>query len=315
VASRTRTHTATPTPPVPRDVLRVLRHGGTAALVCAAASSAVTLFWLAVLVGWPHQLAWLLPASLDVYAGTSLYVGYRLPTGHPAAASAARNARFALSLTVGSNGLYHALTLFGSAWPVWVHDSLLVAVSALPPVVVERLLHLRSIVGTAAVDAGPVVAAPAAPAVARPGAVLPAVAAPAVDRHPVRAALEPAAPKTAAAAESRDSVPAPAAAVSNRVAKTATAATGNGNVIPIGSGRRDPGYWAATAGPHYRRHQPADGTEIPAKQFAEILRAAGIDVPASDRGERNVRNYARDWAKDNSTDDQADEPERDREVA
>jgi len=136
-----------PTPDAPGDVMTVLRHGGTAALACAAASSAVSLYWLAILVGWPAALAWLLPASLDVYAGTSLYVGYRLPVRHPAAKSARRNARFALSLSVASNAIYHALVLFGSAWPVWVHDTLLVAVSALPPIVVERLLHLRSKVG------------------------------------------------------------------------------------------------------------------------------------------------------------------------
>jgi hypothetical protein len=150
----------------PADVHAVLRHGGTAALVCAAASSAVSLFWLAILVGWPPALAWLLPASLDVYAGTSLYVGYRLPGAHPAANTARRNARFALSLSVACNGIYHALVLFGAEWPYWVHDSLLVAVSALPPVVVERLLHLRSKIGNGHAAASDTVAAPAPKAAA-----------------------------------------------------------------------------------------------------------------------------------------------------
>lgn len=164
-------HGGEPVPDAPGDVMAVLRHGGTAALACAAASSAVSLFWLAILVGWPAPLAWLLPASLDVYAGTSLYVGYRLPVRHPAARTSRRNARFALGLTVACNAIYHALVLFGSAWPFWVHDTLLVAVSALPPVVVERLLHLRSRVGNGHA-ATPAAATPIAPAPppARPAA-------------------------------------------------------------------------------------------------------------------------------------------------
>lgn len=172
----------------PADVHKVLRNGGTAALVCAAASSAVSLFWLAILVGWPPALAWLLPASLDVYAGTSLYVGYRLPGAHPAANTARRNARFALALSVACNGIYHALVLFGAEWPYWVHDSLLVAVSALPPVVVERLLHLRSKIGNghaAAADTGS--AASAAKATAGTGnapAVGKETGKPPLDRQP-----------------------------------------------------------------------------------------------------------------------------------
>lgn len=166
-----------PAPDAPADVMAVLRHGGTAALACAAASSAVSLYWLAILVGWPAALAWLLPASLDVYAGTSLYVGYRLPVRHPAAKSARRNARFALSLSVASNAIYHALVLFGSAWPVWVHDTLLVAVSALPPIVVERLLHLRSRVGNGVAET----LAATAPAT---GNTVPQATAPSVARTP-----------------------------------------------------------------------------------------------------------------------------------
>lgn len=189
---------------VPASVVRMLRRGGTAALVCAAASSFVALFQLAVLVGWIVWIAWLLPASLDVYAGTSLYVGYRLPAEHPAAKAARRNARFALSLTIGCNAIYHALILFGAALPVWVHDSLLVAVSALPPIVVERVLHLSSKVGNGnpqpvapAVAAIAPVAAPATPtatavAVARTPAATPKPVAAALPG--ARAALLPVAP-------------------------------------------------------------------------------------------------------------------------
>ena len=209
-----------PVPDAPGDVMTVLRYGGTAALVCAAASSAVSLFWLAVLVGWPSALAWLLPASLDVYAGTSLFVGYRLPVRHPAARSARRNARFALGLSVASNAIYHALVLFGSAWPVWVHDSLLVAVSALPPIVVERLLHLRSKVGNGV--AATVPAATAATATPGPVARIPA---------PVPAAAVAVPPATAPAAALP---PRPAATV-----RPAAAVAGNAPVRLITAPEKD----------------------------------------------------------------------------
>lgn len=207
---RTRRGSDEPAPTAPGDVMAVLRHGGTAALACAAASSAVSLYWLAILVGWPGALAWLLPASLDVYAGTSLYVGYRLPVRHPAAKTARRNARFALALSVTCNAIYHALVLFGNAWPMWVHDTLLVAVSALPPIVVERLLHLRSKVGngntetpavTAATGNTPAAATPPRVAVPAPkpvAAVATTAATPSAAPVAVPAAATPAAPKTAA---------------------------------------------------------------------------------------------------------------------
>jgi len=211
---RTRRAPDEPIPDASGDVMAVLRHGGTAALACAAASSAVSLFWLAILVGWPAALAWLLPACLDVYAGTSLYVGYRLPPRHPAAKTARRNARFALSLSVASNAIYHALVLFGNAWPAWVHDTLLVAVSALPPIVVERLLHLRSKVGNG-------VAATSAPATATAGA------APAATPAPVAHAATPATPSVAATpATPRPATPAPrrATATGNGVTRLTTSA-------------------------------------------------------------------------------------------
>lgn len=218
---RTRRAGEEATPDAPGDVMAVLRHGGTAALVCAAASSAVSLFWLAILVGWPAALAWLLPASLDVYAGTSLYVGYRLPVRHPAAKTARRNARFALSLTVACNAIYHALVLFGSAWPFWVHDTLLVAVSALPPVVVERLLHLRSRVGNGH-------AATPAKATATPAATGNTV--PAATPAPVARREAPAAPSVAKQ---------PATPVAPPVAATRPKATGNGAIQLITSAQKE----------------------------------------------------------------------------
>lgn len=218
---RTRRPKDEPLPGAPADVMAVLRHGGTAALTAAAASSFVSLFWLATLVGWPKQLAWLLPISLDVYAGTSLYVGYRLPARHAAAKSARRNARFALALTVACNAIYHALVLFGSAWPVWVHDSLLVAVSALPPIVVERLLHLRSKVGNGNAET-PATATATGNAV--PVATPARVARPTQQATPA-VAPAPATPATPAVAASvPETPPAPRPATGNAPIRLVTAA-------------------------------------------------------------------------------------------
>jgi hypothetical protein len=285
---------------VPSDVLVALRRGGAAALVCAAASSAFSLFYLAILVGWPKQLAWLLPASLDVYAGVSLYVGYRLPSRHPASVSARRNARLGLGLSVACNGIYHALVLFGGAWPVWVHDSLLVAVSALPPIVVERVLHLSSKVGS-----GPV----AALAQDRPAAAVPEPGTEPRQSHAAsggngtrqpRSAVPPAMPvlsgiQNPALAEAATATPGtatPAPATIPRQPGSMPAATEPGNVVAINRGGSRPAQeWAKLALPEYRSYVERHGAAPTARVLCDLLRQAHSDlpVPQSERSERNIR--------------------------
>jgi hypothetical protein len=297
----------------PADVATVLRIGGTAALACAAASSAVSLFWLAILVGWPIALAWLLPASLDVYAGTSLYVGYRLPVTHPAAKSARRNARFALGLTVACNGIYHALVLFSSAWPYWIHDSLLVLVSALPPIVVERLLHLRSKIGHEAQAASG--SGSAAPAVTP----LP-VRAPGNGKTPAAAtgtrggnenpAAAPALPPTRPGIEG-----APAAVEPGNTRGPDGGNEDGGNVVAInGNGRLSLEAWATIALPLFREHAREHGEPPTANTLVTLIRAAHPDlrVPASERSARNIRSATETLAAGPAD---AEEAEPDREWA
>ncbi len=135
-------------PPVPASAIRVARIGGTLSLLAAAAISFTTLCRLGRLMGLQPGIAWLLPAALDIYAGTSIWVGFQIPEGHRARASAVWNARLALLLSVACNALSHALVLSaaGNGWTG--KDISLTAVSALPPIVVERLLHLQTLIGT-----------------------------------------------------------------------------------------------------------------------------------------------------------------------
>lgn len=130
---------------VPSSAVLVARLGGTAALLAAAAISASTLYHLGLHVGLLPTIAWLLPAALDIYAACAIFTGYRIPPENPARNSALWNARVALALTVGCNALEHVLSLAGTVITPAVRDGLLVAVASLPPLIVERLLHLQTL--------------------------------------------------------------------------------------------------------------------------------------------------------------------------
>lgn len=144
----------TPAPPVvPGAAVAVAKWGGTIALVAAAAMSVQTLYRLGRILGYAWWNAPLLPASLDVYAATAIWVGHRVPAEHPARATARANARIALALTVGANGLFHLLNLPDVHLPHWITVTLLVLVSALPPFVVERILHLQMTVSAGRAEA------------------------------------------------------------------------------------------------------------------------------------------------------------------
>lgn len=149
--NRTKKNSAPP-PAVPDAAVRDSRIGGTVALLCAAAISAQTLFALGRLIGLSAWTAWLLPAALDVYAMTSTRVAFQVPVGHDARNKAIWNARVALFFTISSNCLYHAMHLAAGHHRWTPADWALVGVSALPPIVVERLLHLQSIVNTGGAD-------------------------------------------------------------------------------------------------------------------------------------------------------------------
>lgn len=139
---------STTTPPTtPTSAVRVARIGGTVAELAAAAISAHTLYHLGGQLGLGPTTAWLLPAALDTYAFTALAVGYNLSADHPGQRSVLRNARLAFAMTLGANALDHFLQKAGQLVDPTVRDLLLVTVATLPPLVVERLLNLQSVLG------------------------------------------------------------------------------------------------------------------------------------------------------------------------
>jgi hypothetical protein len=146
--AKKRDKNSAPAPAIPKEAIRDSRIGGTVALFCAAAISAQTLFALGRLIGLSAWTAWLLPAALDVYAMTATRVAFQVPVSHDARNKAIWNARVALFFTISSNCLYHAMHLAAGHHRWTPADWALVGVSALPPIVVERLLHLQSIVNT-----------------------------------------------------------------------------------------------------------------------------------------------------------------------
>ncbi|WP_194890919.1 DUF2637 domain-containing protein [Catenulispora pinisilvae] len=137
----------------PASALLAARLGGALALVAAASLSFNALCDLARRAGL-GGLAALLPIAIDAFAASALFVAYRLPLGHPARRTTGRTARLALALTVGCNGLDHLLDLASYLLTRHVRDLLLVAVASLPPLIVERLLHLQTaLVGDHRLDA------------------------------------------------------------------------------------------------------------------------------------------------------------------
>lgn len=143
-ASTSSIDTAQATAATPASALLVARLGGALALAAAASLSFNALCDLARRAGL-GGLAALLPIAIDAFAASTLFVAYRLPPAHPAHRTTGRTARLALTLTVGCNGLDHLLDLAGYLLTRHVRDLLLVIVASLPPLIVERLLHLQTV--------------------------------------------------------------------------------------------------------------------------------------------------------------------------
>ena len=263
---------------VPASAIWMAKLGGTIALIAAAAISAQTLVSLGRTIGLHGKVAWLLPTSLDVYAATAIWVGYRIPAAHPASAVARRDARLALSLTVCCNVLYHLLALVGSELPKILTDPLLLCVGALPPLVVERIFHLQMAVrngndgpGSPAADAGPQGGSGNQAAVDTGAAAATEAAMPAATAEPI------AAPATG----NQAAVP-PAA---NR--------GGNGKQRPkktAGAGTAAPN-WGDLALPLWEAYVDKHGEAPTAPVLVGQLRTAypNLKVPGSPRSERNIR--------------------------
>ncbi|MEY9864153.1 hypothetical protein ABH935_009807 [Catenulispora sp. GAS73] len=133
-------HQAIALPALPPSVIRIVRIGIPISLLATEALSFQSLYSLGLLVGWSCALAWLLPVALDVYAAVSTAVWQAIPDEHEASKPAARNARFAICLTEGGNALNHLANAGGNT----AHMIMVLSVSALPPLIAERLLRLAA---------------------------------------------------------------------------------------------------------------------------------------------------------------------------
>lgn len=126
-----------PTAPARRDWL--LATGMTLVGLAAAASSFSGLFDLARRTGWLLWLCALLPLTVDAYAMTATRVWLAKSTCNAYARRWAKaNAIGAITVSVAGNAVDHAVAagVFRMVWP------LVVAVSAIPPIVLGLLVHM-----------------------------------------------------------------------------------------------------------------------------------------------------------------------------
>jgi hypothetical protein len=126
--------TATPTKP---DRLVLL--GMLVAAVSAAVASFTGLRGLALASGWPVQLAWLLPLTIDAYAMTAARVW--LARTSPARTFARANAIGAITGSIAGNATYHLVQagLLTVSWPI------VVIVGAVPAAVLGLTAHLHAL--------------------------------------------------------------------------------------------------------------------------------------------------------------------------
>ncbi|ARZ71192.1 hypothetical protein SMD11_5613 [Streptomyces albireticuli] len=113
--------------------------GMSAVGLAAAASSYAALQDLALRTSWWPWLSWLLPVTVDAYALTAVRVWLgRSTRSRTARAWAKANAIGGIALSVAGNAVDHAAAagVIPVSWP------LIVAVSAIPPVVLGLLVHM-----------------------------------------------------------------------------------------------------------------------------------------------------------------------------
>ena len=98
--------------------------------------------------GGQFRLAWLLPIAVDAYAVTATRVWLRTAGTARTRGYARRNAAGAIALSVAGNAAYHALDAAGVTSLVDVRAgwAVVVAVSAVPPVMLGLVGHLHALV-------------------------------------------------------------------------------------------------------------------------------------------------------------------------
>ena len=147
--------------------------GMSAVAVAAAVLSFSALSGLAVLAGVAgavplpgtvagFRLAWLLPIAVDAYAVTATRVWLRADADDRIRTYARRNALGAIGLSVAGNAAYHALSAAGVSTLATVRAGWLVvvAVSAVPPVILGLVGHLHALVTTHTGQPAPVAVPP-----------------------------------------------------------------------------------------------------------------------------------------------------------
>ncbi|MFD5754656.1 helix-turn-helix domain-containing protein [Streptomyces sp. NPDC127044] len=99
---------------------------------------------LARLAGWNETLAWGMPSVLAVYAGIAAAVASKRSQGAPGKKSAVIGAWLALSAAMTAQGLSHAIVTGHLPTQPLVPLWLVLATSAVPPLVFGHLLHLAA---------------------------------------------------------------------------------------------------------------------------------------------------------------------------
>ena len=116
--------------------------GMAVAAISAAVASFAGLRGLAEVAGWPDQLAWLLPVTIDAYAMTSARVWLAGTLGTNRARSFARaNAIGAIATSILGNAGYHLIAagIVAVSWPI------VVLVGAVPAAVLGLTAHLHAL--------------------------------------------------------------------------------------------------------------------------------------------------------------------------
>ncbi|MEU1600636.1 helix-turn-helix transcriptional regulator [Streptomyces sp. NPDC005708] len=99
---------------------------------------------LARLAGWNETLAWGMPSVLAAYAGIAAAVASKRPKEAPGKKSAVLGAWLALAAAMTAQGLSHAIVTSHLPTQPLVPLWLVLATSAVPPLVFGHLLHLAA---------------------------------------------------------------------------------------------------------------------------------------------------------------------------
>ncbi|GDY65692.1 hypothetical protein SAV14893_050850 [Streptomyces avermitilis] len=132
--------TAVPTTPLPLLVRAAITGGRPAVLAAALALSAPGEYRLAVLAGWDWRFALIMPGVLSLYASVAAAIAGSLPKGSTERKQANAGALIALALAMTAQVASHLI----EAGYLDKSPAVVVAVSAVPPLVAAHTLHLTA---------------------------------------------------------------------------------------------------------------------------------------------------------------------------